>query len=690
MLITALYCAASICIFAAMHSTRLSIGGRESKMHAWFTVLCALAAWYCIATAHYYSANSISEAAIALRSQSAAGLLYILSLVWFTSGLLRISRARIGLIAFSAIVIYSVISTATLPFSGRFADLNEVRVLQMPWQETVNIYRGPPRDSRPFALLITLIAFGWCVYCTLRLAKVKNTLPLIALLGYLLMQIGAAIWGYNVDLGNINFVYVSWIPLLWFVAIMSIYFASRQVQLSRRLATEVSALEAAKNELREQAYLDGLTGLPNHQRFSEALAERIQCRKNDTHYLILIEIRDFKSVNMKFGTEAGDRLLIEVASRMCSVQDENSFIARLQGDRFAVIVSHKSRTTAAPREFLEKANNDNTFLSKPYAIGTHRINLAFAMGVVAVQHKAASADNAMLMANLALKEAIAQNKAYVFYDEKLAKSIERSRQLEAELILALNRQMLTLAYQPKIAADGGLLGAEVLSRWHHPELGHISPAEFIPIAERLGLIGDLCTAQVHQVCQQLSRWRRSGFTFKGRMALNISAYQIQSKGFADEFLAVLKTHGESPEHFTAEITESLLLGDVDAATQQLQLLRDAGITIAIDDFGTGHSSLSRLGMLPVDMLKIDLSFVRAMHDPRQLRLIEAIIEMGKAFELQILAEGVENPEQLEKLTNLGCEAFQGYLWSPPLSANDFKQWAIDAEEAATTVAGNSH
>jgi diguanylate cyclase (GGDEF)-like protein len=432
--------------------------------------------------------------------------------------------------------------------------------------------------------------------------------------------------------------------------------------------------DKVETKLRTMAYVDYTTGLANKARLFEVVNETFSSRVVDKQdaLLMLIDIDRFTKVNRDLGYDAGEQVLREIGNRLMQYQTGDIFFARNGGDEFAVVFP---RISAQPTAFMNVHwEAIRAILRRPVQIGAQQLRMEFSMGAVIFPQQTGRKYDVIQCAESALSQSKLKGRGCAsIFEPELLEILERRQYIDHQLRIALETQgQLSLVYQPKTDHNGILIGAEALLRWQHHELGTVSPAEFIPIAELSDLIIEVGDWVIENVCSQLSQWRKSDFNCK--VAINLSAVQLLKKDFADFLFSQLENHQIPPEQLELEITESGLLNDIEHAVQVLKKIRAKGISIALDDFGTGYSSLSYLRELPLDVLKIDKSFVDKISDESSAELIKTIIGIACQLSLSTIAEGTEYVEQVQLLAQMGCENFQGYYFSRPLPGSELPHW----------------
>ena len=433
---------------------------------------------------------------------------------------------------------------------------------------------------------------------------------------------------------------------------------------------DVTERKRAEAVIRHQANYDSLTGLPNRTLFQDRLTQAIaSARRTDSRFaLFYIDLDRFKSINDTLGHRAGDQLLVEAARRLETGVRETDTVARLGGDEFTVIVydlSAASECEAVARKVLDR-------LGAPYPIGRGEEFITCSIGITVFPDDGDTSETLMRNADLAMYRAkeLGRN-GHVLFDVQLNVTAVRRKELERELRQAVDEQGLSLAFQPIVAAaTGRIVSVEALLRWHHPRHGSIRPDIFIPIAEETGLIIPLGEWVLRTACETVRAWRDAGLP-PVTIGVNVSTLQFHQQDFPGVVRRILRETGLSPDRLALEITESLMMEDIQIAIDQLAALQKAGVHISVDDFGTGYSSLSYLKRLPVNSLKIDRSFIMGLPgDEEDAGLVRAVIAMAHGFHLPVIAEGVETRAQLEFLSSLGCDLAQGYLFGKPVPADE--------------------
>ncbi len=443
-----------------------------------------------------------------------------------------------------------------------------------------------------------------------------------------------------------------------------------------RDSVEVANRELQRALEREQAAArtDALTGLPNRTLFQDRLQQAVASAARESGRrvaVLLMDLDNFKEINDTLGHPAGDQVLMQIARRLEGVLRDEDTITRLGGDEFAVLLPSVSMP---PQTVLQVAHKLLAALATPVFYEDRELHVAASIGISLYPEHGDDTAGLLSRADVAMYASKARRAGPVIYDSTLDSGIGARLQRSAELRHALERNELFLEFQPKIdLASGLVVGAEALVRWRHPSAGRIEPAEFIPLAERSGLIHALTDWVIEQSLARCREWRSRGHSL--HVAVNISGRTLPDPRFAERILHALSASGLPAPGLELEITEDTLLADIEHAGQLLDELYARGVRISIDDFGTGYSSLAYLKRLPLHALKIDQSFVRDMaRDASDAAIVRSIIELAHNLGRQAIAEGVEDPRAIEMLRRYGCDCAQGFFICRPRPGDEFQNW----------------
>jgi diguanylate cyclase (GGDEF)-like protein/PAS domain S-box-containing protein len=442
------------------------------------------------------------------------------------------------------------------------------------------------------------------------------------------------------------------------------------------ITRDISDAKIAEEEIRTLAFYDTLTGLPNRRLLLERLQQSLVMSKRSMRKraLLVVDLDNFKTVNDTQGHQTGDLMLSEVARRLSRCARETDTIARLGGDEFVVMLEELSETASdAAAQAQNVAEKILTAIAEPYELSGHTCLGACSIGITVFGDPREDSSEVLQQADIAMYQAKAAGRNTMhFFAPALQAAVNARAALEDDLRQAIRNQQFLLWYQPQISR-GRLVGAEALLRWQHPRRGTLAPGEFIHLAEETGLILPLGNWVLETACMQIAAWSTNKETESLIIAVNISARQFRQPDFVDQVLGSLERTGAEPHNLKLELTESMLVENIEDVIANMTALKAHGIQFSLDDFGTGYSSLAYLHRLPLDQLKIDQSFVRGLlEDGTYGAIAQAVISLGFAMGLSVIAEGVETEAQRAFLTHLGCHHFQGYLFSRPLPLEDFQ------------------
>ncbi|EKT4455374.1 EAL domain-containing protein [Pseudomonas putida] len=456
-------------------------------------------------------------------------------------------------------------------------------------------------------------------------------------------------------------------------------------RLEARTAELARSLTLANQELTQLALHDTLTDLPNRTLLADRIEQAIAkvAEQGGCFALMFIDLDGFKPVNDAFGHHIGDLLLKAVAARLRGHLHSQDTLARIGGDEFVLLVELQE-----PNDAMDVAVKQVNLVSRPFRVAEHDLQLSASLGIVLYPGNGQDQHELLRNADAAMYHAKSAGKnGYSFFDVSMNSNARQQLQLLQDLRLALEQRQFSLHYQPKFDAHTCQpIGAEALLRWEHPQQGLLLPDRFIGLAEKTGLIIPIGEWVLIEACRQMRQWLDQGH-LGWRMAVNLSAIQFCHAGLVDSVARALQQNGLPANCLTLEITETTAMHDADASLTVLQRLSDMGVDLSIDDFGTGYSSLMYLKRLPANELKIDRGFVRDLEqDSDDAAIVSAIVALGQALGLRIVAEGVETDKQQDFLTRLGCDSLQGYLLGQPVPAEQFMS-KLQAMGPELTAAG---
>jgi diguanylate cyclase (GGDEF)-like protein/PAS domain S-box-containing protein len=452
---------------------------------------------------------------------------------------------------------------------------------------------------------------------------------------------------------------------------------------------DISGAKAAEDRIKNLSFYDSLTGLPNRRLLLERLRETqvLSISTQRLQALLLVNIDNFKMLNETLGHQAGDYLLQEAGRRIVLCIGAAGTVAKLEGDEFVVTLDDLGVTSKeAVAQTKVAGKNILAAVSRPYKLAGREFRSTASIGITVFGDSPETAEEILQKADIALDRAksTGRNTMHLFIPEMQA-AVNARAALEEDLHQTIKDNEFLLCYQPQVDR-GKLIGAEALIRWNHPRRGLLVPDEFIPLAEETGLILPMGDWVLETACTQIAAWANRASAAHIVVAVNISARQFRQPDFVQRVMHTLDRTGANPRNLELELTESMLVENIEDVIAKMLELKAHGLRFSLDDFGTGYSSLAYLRRLPLDLLKIDRSFVRdILVDASSGAIAQTILSLSKAMGLPVIAEGVETEEQRDFLINLGCHSFQGYLFSRPLPIEDFERLWLDRNGYAIPI-----
>ncbi|MEH6650645.1 MAG: EAL domain-containing protein [Motiliproteus sp.] len=445
---------------------------------------------------------------------------------------------------------------------------------------------------------------------------------------------------------------------------------------------DITQRKAIEQEVHNLAFYDPLTSLPNRRLLVERIKHSMAESERDQRFraLLFMDLDNFKHLNDTQGHDVGDQLLIETAQRIRDCIREVDSVSRHGGDEFIVLLEHlDDQANDAAAQTVVVVDKILAQLNKPYMLERQQYQSSISIGITLYKGHEHSLDELLKRSDMAMYQSkSAGRNRYHFFDPRMQVAINARAELENDLLLALKNQDFELHYQPQVDPSGRCVAVEALLRWRSGTRGLVSPAQFIELAEETQLILPIGYWVFQQACRQLLRWARGPDTAHLCLSVNVSALQFKRDDFAQQLIDLVQLSGINPTLLKLEITESVLVDDVDQVISKMEQLQRAGVTFALDDFGTGYSSLSYLKQLPLDQLKIDISFVRDMlSNSNGEAICRAIVSLGQSLELEVVAEGVESTQQWQLLQQQGCALAQGQLFAKPMVIERFDSWLAD-------------
>ncbi|XKV48172.1 EAL domain-containing protein [Pseudomonas sp. nanlin1] len=440
--------------------------------------------------------------------------------------------------------------------------------------------------------------------------------------------------------------------------------------------SDISERKASEQRIHRLAYYDALTHLPNRTLFQDRLYSALQQAERQKSWVVLmfLDLDRFKPINDSLGHAAGDRMLMEMATRLLACVDDDDTVARMGGDEFTLLLQPRGSREQALNQAIHVAEQILASLHQPFVLENREFFVTASVGIALSPQDGNELSQLMKNADTAMYHAKERGKNnFQFYQADMNASALERLELESDLRHALEQNEFVLYYQPQFSGDGKrLTGAEALLRWRHPRRGLVPPGDFIPVLEELGLVVDVGDWVISEACRQLKHWHQARIRVP-KVSVNISVRQFSDGQLGTRIATILKETGLPPACLELELTESILMREVNEAMAILDTLKNLGLSIAVDDFGTGYSSLNYLKQFPIDVLKIDRTFVDGLPSGEQdAQIARAIIAMAHSLNLAVIAEGVETHEQLEFLREHGCDEVQGYLFGRPMPASHFE------------------
>ncbi|WP_018153020.1 putative bifunctional diguanylate cyclase/phosphodiesterase [Leeia oryzae] len=617
-----------------------------------YFLLCLATMALQICIANFHNSDNLHDMLLWQSGQNTAAFVAIVLVFSFTAVYSRQRYAKELVIALGSIFSVFILINFLMPYGIRFASQPDITPMHFPWGEQLNQLRGTSSRISNIVRLAYVVVYAWGFYCTHQL--LKNGQRLTAALfgcGYLILLTAVFLSGL-LETNRVDFIYVGGYGILAFNILMS-------VMVSRDFYEALNHMEyMLKHDL--------LTGLPNRTATMNELDRVNAASLVDTpyEYLLLLNVDRFDVINDTLGHATGNELLKQIAARLTEVIQSGDFAARLGGDEFVIL----KNDIELPFGILSYTESLQSFLSKPYEVQGHPVNVTFSIGIA--RHSQERSVDLLTAADLAIREAKKSSHSRIeLYHDDFHEAINERLRIGNKLRHALLAGEFELYFQPQVNAVTRQIDCfEALIRWNSPDDGLIAPNRFIPVAEEMNLIIPIGKWVIEEACRKLVEFHEAGFP-EIRMAINMAVQQLMQEHFTTEVAQVIEKYRLTPGQIELEITESAVMSEPEKCIRQLGLLKEIGIKLAVDDFGTGYSSLGYVNQLPVDVIKIDRTFVKDLTEGNQSNVIcVTTIHMAKSLGLQTVAEGVETELQAEILGKMGCDILQGYYFSRPLPA----------------------
>ena len=471
---------------------------------------------------------------------------------------------------------------------------------------------------------------------------------------------------------------------IWIILNCSpLYNEDNNITGSVGIVQDRTEMQLIEEKVRHLAYHDNLTGLPNRLLLKDRIDQALSQSKRHDYYgaILFLDLDNFKAINDSLGHHIGDKILKESSERIKGILRIEDTVSRIGGDEFVVVLpklhDNMDATIISANLVSDKIHK---ILSNPFNLIEKTLYTSTSIGIVLFSKADRNIDDLLKNADTAMYEAKKDGRGCThFYNEEMNATMEKRLSLENNLRIAIEKKQLSPYFQPIYdVSNNTIVGAETLLRWQHPELGTVSPIDFIPLAEETNLIIPIGEWLINEVCRYISKWDREFTNTIQYISINISVNQLQQDNFASIIFNSLQIHNIPPDKIVLEITENVLIGNFEKISETISVLRQKGVRFALDDFGTGYSSLTYLKKLELDIIKIDRAFIQdIINDKNDSALVEAILSIASNFNMKVVAEGVEEIDQIEHLSRMGCSFFQGYYYSRPLPVEDFEKYLID-------------
>jgi diguanylate cyclase (GGDEF)-like protein len=686
--------AAAISAYTAMQALLVVFSGYRRGLYSFYAAMSIAVTLLFLVDHRFYMADAPAVTARLTQWRVAFALAFYPALFGFIAIYTGQERYRRWLLLMTIASAGLVALNFAMPYSLRFDSLDSVRVQSMPWGETFALRYGSISRWNIVSRCLTTTVLLWGLARSAHLYRHGARRAAILLGLALLAMLAASVSSLLVDLGRVQFLYLGGIAYFGLILFMNfslgmdLHEMNRALErTSKQLQHQITLRERTEEYIRQIGFRDSLTGLPNRAKLDEQLDLVLRQETGSKHgALIMLGLDDFKTINNVLGHDVGDTVLQLVAQRLGASDIEGGLLTRYGGDEFSFLFPDLAFDTREPTEVAcDIARRCLHILSQPFAFNDRTLDVGACAGISVFAYPSPLAKKPLQCAEMALARAKSAGRGSIqLYESGMQTELAEKHELERDMRIGLKRGEFQLYYQPQVDFQGNVLGAEALLRWRHPGKGFVSPAVFIPIAERSGFVHDLGTWVLQQACEQVGQLARNVPAFDGHISVNISNWQINQRGFDSHVQDILANAGADASRLTLEITESLFIHDLNDAIARINALRALGLRFSIDDFGTGYASLSYLRRLPIDELKIDQSFVKNLGmNARDTDLVETIVRIARHMDMQVVAEGVENETQRATLAKMSIWALQGYYIARPMDKDAFLAWLTERCETVS-------
>jgi diguanylate cyclase (GGDEF)-like protein len=682
---------AAICIYTAVQALLFVLSSYRRGLYGFYAAMSIVVTLLFLVDYRFYTTEVRPAVAQLMQWRVALVLAFYPALFGFIAIYSGQKRYRPWLLLITVLSTGLLILNFTMPYSLRFDSLGGVRMLPAPWGDVFALPYGRVSRWNFVARCLTTSVLLWALARSVLLYRRGAHRGAILLGLALLAMLAASVSSLLVDLGSFQFLYLGGIAYFALVLFMNFSLGMDLQEMNRaleasakKLKHQITLRERTEEYIRQIGFRDSLTGLPNRAKLDEELDKVLRQETGIKHgALIMLGLDDFKTINNVLGHEVGDTILQLVAQRLRASDIQGGLLTRYGGDEFSFLFPDLAFDAREPTDTASDiAKRCLDILSQPFEFDGRTLEVGACAGISVFSYPSPVDKNPLQCAEMALSRAKSFGRGSIqLYESGMQSELAEKHELERDMRAGLNTAQFQVFYQPQVDLQGNVLGAEALLRWRHPDKGFISPAVFIPIAEKSGMIHALGTWVLQQACEHVGQLAKSVPAFDGHIAVNVSNWQINQRGFEKEVRKILENAGADASRLMLEITESLFIHDVNDAIARINALRALGLRFSIDDFGTGYASLSYLRRLPVDELKIDQSFVTNLGtNAHDTHLVETIVRIACHMDMQVVAEGIENELQHATLAKMRISALQGYYIARPMDKDAFQAWLAERYE----------
>jgi diguanylate cyclase (GGDEF)-like protein len=662
LVVPAYFMCAGILVFASITAGVMGFLRGRVPLYMAFAATCLFSAGITTSMGSYYLATTQAGGVEALRWATTFAIFMVAAIPVFVALYTDARDLRLWGAVGAVLAVMLLVANYVEPFGVRFDAVRGTGFVELPWGERLFRVDGTPGAWNYFFRACGLLMVAWAVVRLVAQHKKGDRREAAFLALYLTIVLASSLHGAALDRGMVGGFHSIGFALVGLAFLMGYNLMMR--------------LREQNFEVRRRAYIDTLTGLPNRAFLLEHVGGDLAAGRGGYGGVLQCNLDHFKVLNDALTHSVGDELLREVARRLDECTRGQAVLARVGGDEFvAVLVKPAATETEASERIRLLAQRIARALAAPVRTGDQVLTVFASIGLGTYPGEPGDAAAVLGRADMALHEAkrLGRNTIFEFIPDLQARA-ESKYHIVKGLRRAIESNELALHYQPQLDLECNVVGVEALLRWKSPSLGDVTPGVFIPVAEESGLIHALGEWSLRRGCETLTAWQRQGLAFQGDLSVNVSPWQLARPEFVRELRRIIDASGIDPKRLTLEITESAVLYELSETVAKLNELRPLGVRIALDDFGTGYSSLALIKDLPLDVLKIDQSFVRHIEDGANEHLVRMVVAIGGEMGIDVVAEGVETERERERMVSLGCRLFQGYLFARPMDDAAFVRW----------------